>query len=67
MEQSVESPLHIEQQRLPVSELAKTDIPQSIPTSKYDVTSEVSFYTLFISYRFILLVRLNYVINKMYN
>lgn len=67
MEQSVESPLHTEQQRLTVSELAKPDIPQSIPSSKCDVTSEVSFYTLFISYRFILLVRLNYVINKMYN
>ncbi|RTG88563.1 uncharacterized protein DC041_0004912 [Schistosoma bovis] len=45
MEQSVESPLHTEQQRLAVSELAKTDIPQSIPTSKYDVTSERSQLT----------------------
>ncbi|CAH8648219.1 unnamed protein product [Schistosoma haematobium] len=45
MEQSVESPLHTEQQRLTVSELAKTDIPQSIPSSKCDVTSERSQLT----------------------
>ncbi|CAH8629922.1 unnamed protein product [Schistosoma margrebowiei] len=45
MEQSVESPLHTGQQRLTVSELAKTDIPQSIPSSKCDVTSERSQLT----------------------
>ncbi|XP_018654454.1 putative histidine kinase [Schistosoma mansoni] len=41
MEKSVESPLHVkQQQRLTISELAKTDIPQSTLSSKSDLTSE---------------------------